>query len=258
MLAVVTWHCIYTLFKAVLNFCTKCSSIDLRAMTLSVFILKNGITWNLVSKCAPKMLLNLDQHGRTTWASHVRLLLYRYGFREVWDAQGVGNMVLFLREFTDRVKQVYSTDWEHDLEQSSKLYLFKSLKDSGIYREEYLYKVTIRKYRAGLAKLRCSSHDLRIEKGRHKSEPVAERVCRLCFKADEQHVLEDEYHFLMCCPQYADLREKYLPDWVQQSNTYANFLLLLSNEEEEILKSLASYIYQANKLRWALLKALEL
>jgi hypothetical protein len=63
-------------------------------------------------KACYQMLFNLDQQCRTTWPSHARLLLYRYNFNEVWEAQGVGNVVLFLWEFSDRVKQVYSIEWE--------------------------------------------------------------------------------------------------------------------------------------------------
>ena len=175
-------------------------------------------------KACYTMLFNLDQQGRTTWATHVRLLLYRYNFSEVWDAQGVGNVVLFLREFSDRVKQVYSIEWEQNIAQSSKLYLFRSLKSSGINREQYLYSVTIRKYRSGLAKLLCSAHDLRIEKGRHTGELVADRVCKLCLISGDHYVLDDEYHFLMCCPKYSDLREVYFPIWAIESNTYVNCL----------------------------------
>jgi len=98
---------------------------------------------------------------------------------------------------------------------------------------------------------------LRIEKGRHRGELVADRVCKLCLKSIDHNVLEDEYHFLMCCPEYSNLREVYFPNWAIESNTYANFLALLGSEEIEIMKKLASYVYQANKLRWSLLNELE-
>jgi hypothetical protein len=200
-------------------------------------------------KACYKMLLNLDRQGRVTWASHVRNLLCKYDFGEVWEAQGVENWSLFLKEFTQRVQQKYCADWEYDLGQSSKLYLFRSLKESGINSASYLYHVTIRKYRAGLAKLRCSSHDLNIEKGRHTGVLVADRVCKLCLNKYSRHVLEDEYHFLMCCPQYNDLRDTYFPAWAKHES-YENFLALLGTEDDVLIKDVASYVYQANKLRW--------
>ena len=201
-------------------------------------------------KACYKMLLNLHNHGRKTWASHVRALLYKYNFGDVWEAQGVGNMIVFFKEFVDRAKHVYLTEWEYDIAQSSKLYLFRSLKPSGINRENYLCTTTIRKYRSGLAKLRCASHDLQIEKGRHLGQQVAERNCKLCHVHLDQIVLEDEYHFITCCPQYSDLRETYFPPWARVKS-YESFLSLLNNEECDIINKLASYVYQANKLRWS-------
>lgn len=176
----------------------------------------------------------------------------------MWDTQGVGNTVLFLKEFSERVKDMCSMEWEESMAQSSKLYLLRSLKPSGIKREQYLHCVTIRKYRRGLAKLRCSAHDLAIEKGRHKGQLVADRVCKLCLQSRGAYVLEDEFHFTMCCSQFSDLRVQYFPEWARHTNSYTVFLQLLLDEDEEIVKNVASYVYQANKLRQALLKATEI
>lgn len=199
-------------------------------------------------KACYKMLYSLDQQGRPTWASSVKLLLCKYGFRDVWDEQGVGNYVLFIREFTERVKQRYVENWEHDISQSSKLCLFRAIKYTGFARESYLYSVNYKKYRSGLAKFRCSSHNLRIEKGRHANEQVAERVCKLCMSNTGNIVLEDEYHFLLRCPSYADVRALYLPNYVNEIN-YENFIVLLMDESADVQKSIASYIYHAQKLR---------
>ena len=46
---------------------------------------------------------------------------------------------------------------------------------------------------------------LRIETGRYTNTPVDERICILC-KTINNACTEDEYHFLMECPLYADFR----------------------------------------------------
>ena len=38
-----------------------------------------------------KMLKDLDDQGRRTWATDIRNMLYRYGFGHVWMNQGVGD-----------------------------------------------------------------------------------------------------------------------------------------------------------------------
>ena len=199
-----------------------------------------------------RMLYQLDEHGRSTWATSVKVLLIRYGFQEVWDQQSVGNRIVFFREFTDRVEQRYIEEWEYEVGQSSKLSLFRSIASPCIEPESYLFAVKLRKYRAGLAKLRCSAHSLRIEKGRHVNELMAERVCRLC-ERNGDYVLDDEYHFILCCPSLAELRVQYLPMDVVTNPDYSKFIKLLKDENKDIQTSIAAFIFQASKCRIDLL-----
>ena len=46
-----------------------------------------------------------------------------------------------------------------------------------------------------------------IEKGRHLGLSQAERLCKLC----NTNNIENEYHFLLACPTYRNLRKLYLP-----------------------------------------------
>ena len=42
------------------------------------------------------MLKVLNERCRITWASQIRCLLERYGFRFVWISQGVGDVDIFM------------------------------------------------------------------------------------------------------------------------------------------------------------------
>ena len=46
-----------------------------------------------------KMLRNLDNSGRTTWATKVKTILFKYGFGYVWVNENVGDEALFLKSF---------------------------------------------------------------------------------------------------------------------------------------------------------------
>ena len=61
--------------------------------------------------------------------------------------------------------------------------------------EPYLYLVKKPQYRQAISKVRCSSHTLAIESGRHTNPrtPVADRKCLIC------DVIEDKLHFLLNC-----------------------------------------------------------
>ena len=54
------------------------------------------------------------------------------------------------------------------------------------------------------AKLRISSHDLNIEKGRHRKTILSERKCFLCGMA-----VEDEKHFVMECDSLSTHRNTF-------------------------------------------------
>jgi hypothetical protein len=53
------------------------------------------------------------------------------------------------------------------------------------------------------AKFRCGVAPLRVETGRYERKAVHERTCLYCINC-----VEDEFHILMRCPLYADLRQK--------------------------------------------------
>lgn len=59
------------------------------------------------------------------------------------------------------------------------------------------------RYRQG--QLRISSHPLAIETGRSCDIPRHHRLCRLCSLQE----VEDEYHFLLRCPVYYEIRGRY-------------------------------------------------
>ena len=66
--------------------------------------------------------------------------------------------------------------------------------------EPYLRDIRNFKLRCMLSKLRLSSHNLQIEKGRHMrpKQDVKDRVCRMCNSND----VEDECHLLLYCDLY--------------------------------------------------------
>ena len=112
------------------------------------------------------------------WTKLVKQLLGSLGFNELWVAQTVGDVNIFL----SLVKQ--------------------SLHDNFI---QSIHRV--KKYRQAIARLRCSSDRLEIEAGRlHKPirTPVENRKCKRC------DVVENEFHFLFECPLHSELRIQYL------------------------------------------------
>ena len=159
----------------------------------------------------------------------------------------MGNETLFLCEFVNRVKDCYQQDWYREMCNSSKLSVyctFKSLLD----QEKYLSCVNIWKYRKALARFRCSCHNLEIEKGRHEGILLENRLCKFCDQRGLT-VIEDEYHFLLCCPRYIEQRNRYINKQYTNNPTYQNFIEIMSTDNAIVIKNLASFIVQASLVR---------
>ena len=81
--------------------------------------------------------------------------------------------------------------------------------------ENYLNIVVSKHLRRYITCIRISSHDLRIHSARYGRERIQrdERVCLLC----ERRYIEDEFHFILKCDKYDDLRQKYVKKYTLEN-----------------------------------------
>ena len=101
-------------------------------------------------------------------------------------------------------------------------------------------------YRKVLSKFRCSDHKLLIEVGRHKGLQVEQRLCKIC----HLNLVEDEFHFLTICPAYDNLRAGLLSAAnVVLLDPETQFSTIMSSENTTVIRCLAEFIMNANKLR---------
>ncbi len=84
--------------------------------------------------------------------------------------------------------------------------------------EPYVKLIRSRQHRSNLAKLRCGTLPLQIELGRFSRPPIPleERTCNYC----NQNIVEDEFHFLMNCRLYSDIRCNLLMDAHATNNNF--------------------------------------
>ena len=118
--------------------------------------------------------------------------------------------------------------------------------------ESYMSLYIPQRLRSSLAKFRVGSHDLKIECGRHRNVPTCERLCKLCLTLNMNYV-EDEYHVIMQCPFYDELRAIYLN--VNEPKNLHTFISIMSVENDDLVR-LACFIYNMFKVRKSLLSQL--
>ena len=95
----------------------------------------------------------------------------------------------------------YVEFWKNNVINNGRLDFYNKCKNSFKF-EDYLNKLQFNK-RKLVIKLRCSDHELEIEKGRHKKIPREMRLCKSCTMGK----IETEDHFLTECNLYDDIRE---------------------------------------------------
>ena len=188
-----------------------------------------------------KMLYELDNRGKVTWATGVRRCLSSYGFYYVWVNQGVGCTKMFLSSFRQRLIDCRWQEWDSHVQQSDCFSLYRMFKTTYSI-ESYVYLEVNRYVKNALIKFRCRVSNLNVHVNRFKHSTEEELKCRLC-RLDR----EDEVHFVFCCPCLSDLRCDFIPVKYYQYPSRFKLALLLSSTNMSVLKSLALFLYFAFK-----------
>ena len=185
--------------------------------------------------------------GAKNWVYNVKLLLDKHGFSDIFEHPESYDLDYFCVQFRVRLIDTFVQLWNCDLRASRKLYFYKEYK-TVFELEQYLNSLTTNQ-RVSLAKLRLSSHKLRIETGKYGKNitPRDERKCLNCNMPD----LEDEYHFVLICPVYDDLREKYIKKYYYRKPSVCKFVELMSSKNINTIRNLSMYVFEAFALRKA-------
>ena len=191
------------------------------------------------------MLQDLERFpNKVNWASLLCDLLRSLGFYEVWLHQGVGNQSAFVSLFKQRVTDNFIQNWHSRLENSSRANFYKNI---AIFQfQPYLENINVMKFSHAFSKLRVSSHRLAIETGRWVRPipiPVGERKCFTC------QTLEDEYHFVLECPIYSQIRQQYIARYYWTRPSMLKFIELINNTSIKCCRKLCVYIHKAFELR---------
>lgn len=181
---------------------------------------------------------------KPSWARSVKSLLESLGFNYVWLAQGVGDINRFLCVFKQRLTDNFIQNWNEGIVNSTRANTYKLISD--FHFKKYLDFIKIKKFRYAFTRLRVSSHRLEIEAGRwHKPNktPLENRKCQSC------NSLEDEFHFVLECPLYQEIREEYIRRYFWVRPNMPKFIELLTSENKTIIKNVSMYIFKGFKKR---------
>ena len=113
----------------------------------------------------------------------------------------------------------------------------------------YLDFVNVERYRKALTQLGLSSHRLAVETvswHKPKSIPLSEMKCMTC------NVLEDEFHFVLECASFTEVRKKYIPGRYYKRPNMFKLIELLCSRDRNVLRNLATFVCKSFDTRKSL------
>ena len=182
-----------------------------------------------------------DSYRGNNWAYQIKNTLNDLGLTYLWTTQEARDSFQIIQQ---RILDQYKQSWYTNINNSRRLLSYSRYKHD-FESEKYLEVIYDKKFRSALSRFRLSSHQLMIEKGRYNNIPVDERICRFC----NMNQLENEYHFLLICPLYHNLRKRYLKPYYCRWPTLNKFDTLMTSKNKQELLNLGKYLHFANKAR---------
>ena len=173
---------------------------------------------------------------------NIKQLLDELGLSYLWTVESVTKHHIEI--ITQRIHDHYLQSWYTEINRSNKLETYRRFKVNFEF-ETYLSHVTNINHMKALSRFRCSAHKLLIEEGRFRNISRNDRICNRC----NQGQIENEYHFLLCCPFYRELRLNCLPKYYCSWPTVVKFNLLMKSHSRKLLQQLSKFIFLAFQMR---------
>ena len=186
--------------------------------------------WTVSSKTETDSCKELGSNTCIVWARNacIQKVSRAQGFRDLWWVQLI-NYIL--------VQDMYISKWRFGVEIFSSLTLYREI-NCIFDRADYLQVLENKKFGNVMAKLF-------VETGRHWQIPRQDRKCILCNINDE----EDEYHFILICPFYNNIRNTHIPRYFRPCLCMFKYVHLLNETSKQVLDKLSSFCLKVFKLR---------
>ena len=167
---------------------------------------------NHILKNAYNCLLGLASIGIENWTTHVKTLTFNLNLGSFWETQTLERRCRFINNVKQQTKDNFIDDWTEKISCQNQQTKLRTYNTFSFFPKlvTYVSDLTDTRLIAALARLRLSSHNLEIERGRHTRPitPVANCICRRC----QTTQVDDEIHFLMQCNMFELDRKALLSD----------------------------------------------
>ena len=173
-----------------------------------------------------------------------RQFLFENGFGYVWVNHGVCNIKMFLGMLKERLIDCHWQRYNEHVTSSERFSVYALFRCDVSIIPHYLQADINSQFKYIMTRFRFGISDIYTHSYRYRSHSENDLLCPLC-KGDK----EDEYHFIMCCSFYENLREQFIPKKFYHTPSKFHFILLMSSRQDYIVRNLSLYVYKALQVR---------
>ena len=195
----------------------------------------NGINDTAVTLYKIISILNDKQILKSKWLNNIKNMRFSNGFGHIWETHDEVNRKWFVETFKQKLKDQYLQNWSSRVDQSPSGKNYRLFKNSFELNPYFTYLSN--KESKLLTAFRTRNHHLPIEIGRWASKPITERTCNLC-----QDDIGDEYHYIMACRHFTDLRKQLIKPYYRTNINTLKFNELMNHGNKTTLKNLCKFI----------------
>ena len=175
------------------------------------------------------------------WLNNIKVELSNLGLNYLYNHSRNQDTYRIIK---NRLIDIYRQNIMASIENSAKCSMYRHLVDNFCI-QYYLTKPLDTYCKQLITRYRTSSHSLYIERGRHNNVPRNMRICNHCSLND----IEDEFHFILKCPLYKDIRKRYIKQFYHVKPNVFKLIKLLSVNNVSELSNLGNYLKYATQLR---------
>ena len=179
----------------------------------------SGILFNLART------MNRCNQLKYPWLDFVKNILIECGIPYVFEYPGSVKTTWLAQFVESTLKDLFITNWNQEIITRSSCVNYRIFKSSLCF-ESYLTQLSphLRSY---LCKFRCGNFRLPIVL--HRFNPDISKYCTLC----DTHSIGDEFHYLLECKAFTDMRRIYIPPFfVKYTNTLKFSEIMLSSGDK--------------------------
>ena len=177
------------------------------------------------------------------WLEKIKQILIECGLPYVFDQQLMLDKKWLKTRLLPQVKYYLKDQvvqkWQNEINfNSEKCFYYKNFEME--YQLKNYFNILPKALWIPLVKFRTRNHKLPIEFNSWTNfyKPENERKCLICDLND----IGDEYHYVMICPVFKDIREIYLKKYYINRPSVFKFTALMQSKNRNILTNLAKFI----------------